>query len=667
MSGICGLIRLDEEPVTRAVMETMTKALAHHGPDGIAYWRARNAGLAHLMLWTTPESLHEQLPLVTHDGYFVLTCDARLDNREELLAQLDLPCGKESPADSAVILAAYRKWGAECPARLIGDYVFAIWDAPARKLFAARDPLGVKHFYYYYQAGKMFALASEVKGLLALPEVPRRLNETLVADFLLPTYEDKRQTLYRDIWRLPATHSLTLEDGHLSIRQYWEPDFTRELKLRSDGEYAEAFRELFATAVRDRLRSAFPVGSMLSGGLDSSAIVSMGSQILADAGRAPLHSFSAVFPSWAGVEPACDESRYARAVAEKSVCQAHYIAADAQGPLHEVEKILWHADNTVSAPNIYMDWALYRAAQAQGVRVLLSGTDGDTTVSYGYEDFAKLARRGRWWQLYREARALSVNMPRKSHTLTRLAWSRGLALAIPDAAWRAYRAVRRRPAPPDPTATLPDWVRNRPLSPAFASRIGVRQRYWQLEQEIFPPQATSREIHWRALSRGMFGYLLESLEKAGAAFQLDLRYPFFDRRLIEFCMALPPGQKIRGGWTRSIMRRGLSGVLPPEVRWRQDKSDISAHFKRGLIKYHQDILEEVVYQSPEVIQEYIDIDALRAGYQRYVAAPAENEPSAFATMMAVYLSLWLRAAGFHSSAPLPASSAAGVGAVSAVY
>ncbi|NES85389.1 MAG: asparagine synthetase B, partial [Moorea sp. SIO2B7] len=163
MSGIVGIYYLNQEPIDRENIGQMLDILAHRGPDGADIWCEGSVGLGHRMLWTTPESLLEKLPLVNHSKNLVITADARIDNREELIVALEL---NDRPAekitDSQLILAAYEKWGEQCPEKLLGDFAFAIWDKHKQILFCARDHVGVKPFYYYHQSGQGFIFASEI-------------------------------------------------------------------------------------------------------------------------------------------------------------------------------------------------------------------------------------------------------------------------------------------------------------------------------------------------------------------------------------------------------------------------------------------------------------------------------------------------------------------------
>src|SRR2546425_624531 len=304
----------------------MLARLEHRGPDGTGAWREGPVALGHGMLHTTPESLREQQPLVGTRGDLVLAADARIDNRGELCSLLPAP---SDATDAELILAAYERWGEHCPEHLLGDFAFAIWDGRTERLFCARDHFGVKPLYYHHRPGRLFAFASEIKGLLALADIPRRLNETRVAAYLVPLFEDKEVTFYEEILRLPPAHRLTVNRDGARTERYWALDPGHELRLGSDEAYAEAFRELFTDAVRCRLRSAFPVGAMLSGGLDSSSIVCVARRLVAADGGARLHTISANFDE----PPQIAERRFLNAVVAQNGVRPHYLRGDPTTPL----------------------------------------------------------------------------------------------------------------------------------------------------------------------------------------------------------------------------------------------------------------------------------------------------------------------------------------------
>jgi asparagine synthase (glutamine-hydrolysing) len=656
-------------------MERMVVVLAHRGPDGTGIWNKDFIGLGHRMLWTTPESLHEKLPLVSQTGDLVLTADARIDNRDELISRLGLtdhPSGEI--ADSQLILFAYEKWGEECAEKLLGDFAFAIWDARRQKLFCVRDPMGVKPFYYHY-SGRVFVFASEIKAIVCLEEVPRKLNEVKVADCLIPIFNDQISTYYEDIVRLPPAHSMTVGSGGIWTRSYWSLDPTRELRLGSDEEYEEAFRERFTEAIRCRLRSAFPVGSTLSGGLDSSSIACTADKLLSANGGRRLHTFSAIFPSVAEEDPRIDERPFIEAVLATGNFEPHYVRADCCKPLADVA---WYKDEVLATPNWYMVSPLFSAAQEYGVRVLLSGFGGDEVVSYGYEHLDELACTGRWADFGREARDVSqrfggkplyhlrrrgfpylAELARQQHwwalakqvsaVAEQFALSRErifleavLKPLVPQLVRRARQSLFGQVQTKSAISAL-----NGAIKPAFAQRINLADRVKGFETKKPTSAYHLREQYVLDLVSGDIQYLLGRFDQTTATFALEQRFPFFDRRFIEFCLALPFEQKLRQGWTRAIFRRAMEKILPAKVQWRIDKGNLSVNIRRRLLE-ERETLDAVILHDPSVIETYVDVPALQAAYRRYLSQPVRSlsEEDLFTIFLSVNLALWLRQSGF---------------------
>jgi asparagine synthase (glutamine-hydrolysing) len=613
MSGIAGIYYLDGRAVEPDELDRMLKSIAHRGPDGSGVWREDSVGLGHCMLWTTPESLHEKVSL-NHFPDQVIT-------------------------DSQLILSAYEKWREACPAHLIGDYAFAIWDGQERDLFCARDHIGAKPFYYY-QSEKIFIFASEIKALFTNELVPRRLNELRVADHLAFFIEDKTITYYQDIYRLPPAHSMLVNPSAVEMQAYWSLDPSREIKLKTDDEYAEAFRDVFSQAVHCRLRSAFPVGSTLSGGLDSSSIACMARDLLAENGGQSLHTFSAIFPDLPPDDlRRIDERSYMHAILATGGFEPHYVHADCLSPLKDLDRILWHQDEAVFAPNLYLHWALFELAQQQGVRIILDGMDGDTVVSHGLERFADLARTGRWTTLLAEAIALSyqpgvVSSPRK--IIRRF----GFRPLVPQPAIDIWRTVRGNKAPIWPAYSV--------IDPEFAYRIGLDQRIKVLADNDNHPLRSARQEHWHSLNSGLLPPLLEILDKVSAAFELETRFPYFDRRLMEFCLALPSDQKLSGGWTRLIQRRAMQDILPEKVQWRFTKAQLGPNFVRQLLNYEIETLDEVILCNPRVVRPYVDLSGLQSVYQRFRTQPVKQDSDAMVVYGVAILTRWLQQINFVS-------------------
>jgi asparagine synthase (glutamine-hydrolysing) len=556
-----------------------------------------------------------------------------LDNREELLHRFQWTGDSTATiTDSQLILAAYEKWGDRCPEYLLGDFAFAIWDEPQQSLFLARDHFGVKPLYYYCDE-RLFAFATEIKALLTLPDIPRKLNEEQVADYLLSAFEDQSLTFYQNILRLPAAHQLKIDAHGYRLQTYWALDPTRELHLKSDSDYADAFLEHFTSAVNCRLRSALPIGSLLSGGLDSSSITCIARNLLSHRGKAPLKTFSAIFQQ----VQQCDESNFIEAVIAQGDIEPNYVKADQISPLTNLQQMFWHEDEAFYAPNLFMHWGLYHSAKAQGVRILLDGFDGDTTVSHGIPYMADLAREGQWLRLMREIRGFSHNFERPlGPLLWRYAWGQGVLPHLPATAQRLTRRINRK------------WKSSSPptlkLQPEFAKRLNLQERIQKINASRSNDADTARRAHYRRLTWGVLPFTLEVADRAAAAHHIEPRFPFFDKRLVEFCLAIPPEQKIHHGWTRMVMRRAMDQILPPEVQWRAGKSDLSPNFHYGLRVLERDRLAQVLREDTGLIEPYVDVTVLRQTFQRFLADESMPDSNVLSIWKPVLLALWLKQA-----------------------
>ena len=630
MSGIMGIFYPDQKHVQSDYLEKMLDVLAHRGQDRAELWYQKQVGLAHRMTCTTPESLSEMLPHCDYTTGMTITADARIDNRQELLDWLELAEPADQVSDSLLILRAYQKWGADCPQKLLGVFAFAIWDEPQQKLFCARDFFGIKPFYYHHSS-KVFSFASEIKALFCVPEVPQQLNELMVGQYLISNLDDKEITFYQDILRLPPAHSLTVAANAITMQRYGSLDPNFELKLGSGKEYAEAYRELFKQAVASRLRSCAPVGSMLSGGLDSSSICSAARDLLQGSDR-KLHTFSGIFPNLPEEDRKYADERFFMDAVLGSGDNfiPHQVHGDRLSPLYQQDKIFAHTDEPYMGPNYYLNWAIYERAQQQGVRVLLDGIDGDTTVSHGFECFPEFARQGKWLKIAKEARryARRMRLYNADISAASVVWQYAILPHLPDFAgwWRKISGQN-------------PWYEASVISPKFASGLNLAERVYQLDRSDVP-RRTARQNHWHGMNVGIHAYTLELADKGNSAFGIEPRYPFFDRRLVEFCLSVPVKYKFCNGWTRYLARIGMAGVLPKEIQSRATKADVGRSFRRRLLDCESDALDNLVANS-DSIAPYIDLLKLKNSYQKYKSNLASQD-DIFCINTALNLSMWLR-------------------------
>ncbi len=661
MSGIVGIYNLNQQPVEADDLRRMVDVLAHRGPDGSDSWCSGAVGLGHRMLWTTPESLSEKLPLVK--AGLTITADARIDNRDELIATLGLAArSDETLADSEIILAAYQKWGEDCCDKLLGDFSFVVWDTQAQKLFCARDHFGVKPFYYHASA-LLFAFATEIKAILCLPEVPRTLNETRIADYLMGMFDDTASTSYTEIKRLPPAHKMTVCAEGVEIAPYWSLDPDYEHPPASNEDYAREFRKIFKEAVRCRLRSAYPMGTTLSGGLDSSSITCMATDLLAKDRRPPLHSFSAVFDDI----PECDERIYIEAVLKRGEIVSHYMQGNQQSPLERIDEMLWHQDEAFYAPNWSMNWPIYEEARRQGVRVILDGYDGDTTVSDGYGYLTELARAKRWILLTKEVRELckTFSVPfwpmmrsyLRQYVVEPASSSNHLLRGL-RTAWQRISSFNRRNKQTQSADAL-RWQTLLNRNFIEVEKLSERHKAWRKTQGN--AGLDERERHYRNIvSQGLPAFALEMMDRSMAAFNVEPRYPFWDKRLVEFCLALPADQKLKSGWNRVIMRRAMDNILPVEVQWRRGKTDFSTNLSLGLTAKLPQMKEAMTHV--DLLVDYVDEATVAKIYQRFLTEPTSRD----ARQLWIVLSLaaWMhhiKKQGNPNSSTIPSYEASVVG------
>ncbi len=610
MSGIFGLCYWDGREVPPELLLRMDRRLTHRGPDGSGQWHHHGVGLGHRLFRTTPESLHESLPQVS--GAVVLTADARIDNRSELMSDLELDGPGETIGDSTLILAAHQKWGPDAPCHLIGDFAYALWDWNTRQLFCARDPFGVRPFYYFHREGRAFFFGSELKAILALPEVSRDLNELVVADHLVWMELDTTLTPYVGLFRLPPAHAMTVTAGGMRLRRYWSLDAAREIRFPSDGDYEEAFRERFTEAVRCRLRSLTPVASTLSGGLDSSSVTVVARQLQRMQNDAPLPVFSLIFDT----SKECDERGYIQDVVAQGRTHLHPVLADQIPPLSAWERMSQYQDTLRFFPNFSISHTLYCAVAQAGCRVLLTGSDGDIVVSHAFRLLNELLCTAKIGSFFRELRCEARQADRPVHTAARLLWNCIKSL-LPTPVRIAGAMVRGSYRTP--------W-KNRIICPDFAKRIGLTDRLNHLWSPNRRPIRTVREEHLRDLSFGGIAAMHEEEDSQCVTAGIETRHPFFDRRLVEFCLALPALQKRREGYDRSIMRRSLRGLLPQTIVDRRSKAEFSRYMRNGLLYRDREQVEQMLRQ-PDRIAPYIHLPALRATWDRFQSSPTHDLPT----------------------------------------
>ena len=569
MSGIVGVFNLDGRPADAALLERMSATLRHRGPDGEALRLAGPAGFAHQHLWVTPEEMGEVQPLVGTSGA-LLAMDGRIDNRDELLGALRLSA---TASDAACVLAAYETWGDRFAERLNGDFALAVFDPRQTRLLLVRDAIGLRPLYYH-RSERFFAFASEIKALLAHPQIPAHPDDEGIADYLFLAsrpIESQDVTCFSGISAVVPAHHIAVTPDRLTVRRYWDFDRGRALRLGSFQEYADAFREQFTAAVRRRARTASAVAVSVSGGLDSSSIWCQ-AETLRRAGRAEtpgvigMHYFSAE-------DAAADEQRYLREI------ERQYGVSFERFPMEPLLGVIRGAEEEVranEAPLVDYLWGatreVYARARASGARTLLLGHWGDEmlfSAAYLVDLFGRVAFRQLLRHLGTYERFFGAG---ETRVLRRRFVGDVARHYVPRAVAPLLKALRRRLAPRErPRPWFSDAFRRRALR--FANRpVDLGDGFHS---------AHARSLYLEARSK-YHVHCMEWNNKCAALFGLDVAFPFLDRDLIAFLMAVPGEIQNRDGVPRALLREAMAGVLPEPVRARTWKADFSTTMNRGV-------------------------------------------------------------------------------------
>ena len=527
MSGLCGIVPFDGAPVDRERLRAMTAALASRGPERQESRLVDGAGLGHAWLRTDPDAAPERQPLTLGDGAWIVA-DARIDDRERLRRDLAARGRTVAAAcpDAALVLHAWHAWGEECAAHLLGDFAFAIWDGRQRALFCARDRFGVKPFFYAADA-RRFAFSNTLDVVCATPGVSARLDESVVADFLLcGEGRDPSATALADVRRLRPGSCLVARAGSVRSWAYWNlPEDPAVRPMRKD-ECVEAFGALLRDAVADRVRTR-RVAVHMSGGLDSTTLAGLAKAALAARGPYELHAHhiadERLIPD--------GERHYAALAAERLSIPLHVMAADDHA-LHSGDAFAARFAEPYHAPDTAGAFHDSLRACARSARVLLTGYDGDALLEESPRPyFARLWRERR---LLRLAAALA----RHARARRRL-WP---------------RVLRERPAA---LPELPTWI-----LPEFERRMGLRERWRDYHAAGFG----AGSIRPRALRdfEGLraSGTFFEQYDAGVTGLPLEVRHPLLDLRLVEFCLGVAP---VPWCVDKKLLRSAARGILPPEL------------------------------------------------------------------------------------------------------
>jgi asparagine synthase (glutamine-hydrolysing) len=610
VSGIAGLLRFEGRAVTRHDLERVANALRQYGPDRSEIFASGGVGLVHVLMRITPEDSSDHQPWRGASGSLI-TADVRLDNRDDVLAWIGMTRTQGVGwADSRVLLAAWEKFGDDIWPMVRGPFAAAIWDPRSRALTLARDHLGL-NVVMWHRSERFFAFATMPNGLFAFADVPRELNEEKLADFLVLNHTDHETTIYRNVFRVPPAHVMMVKaDGSTKQRRYWSPAQIKPVRLPSDQAYADGLRDCLDLAVRRQMRSAHPIGCLLSGGLDSSSVSALTARALAEKGErlaaftgVPRRGFDGPVPSghYADETPFVDA--IARAVRNIDVT---YVRNDECNNFAELERFFIALEGPVRNPtNLGWILAILRLARSQGRRVLLGGLSGNYTISWnGWSQAVAHLKRGRLltahrqWHLYYRRTSYSRWVALRKLFVEPLVperlgnWADRLRRPRRNAAWQDHAAIRA-----DFAAAATVDVRAKKTGHDFLYRMRPDERVRGLVQVDYVGD-------WHAAEKAATG--------------VEVRDPTADVDVISYCFGVPPEQYLAEGIDRSLIRRAMWGLLPDIVLTNRLSGLQAADWYEKLENQRSDIVKRIAELSESaLVRRVIDVARLERAVENW--------------------------------------------------
>lgn len=602
MSAIAGMLRFDGSPVQRRDLERAANALRMYGPDRSGVYLSENIGLAHNLMRMTPEDFLEHQPTRGPSGA-IICADLRMDNRDEIARRLGLAARDfEDWPDSRLLLAAWEALGDAIWPLLRGVFAVAIWDPRTRALRLARDPLGLAPLFFY-RCDRYLGFASMPKGLFAMPDAPRRLDERKIADFLVLDHTDHSTTIYDQIFRTsPGRVRIIAADGATHEIEYWSLESLPPVRRGSYADYSEGLRERLDIAVRRQLRSAHPVGCLLSGGLDSSSVTALAAAALGEQGRRLAAYTQTPPPGFSEPAPAGfynDETPFVQEIARKlGNVDLNFIRNDEHDDFEPVDKFLLALEGPIRNPtNLGWMCGILQLARSQGRRVLLGGLLGNYTISWaGWSQAIDHVRRGRLltaarqWMLYYRLSDLSL-------------WSSFARLfvqpAIPRRLSMRAHLLTKRDAP---------WSSYSSIRPDFAEAHRVAERAHAGRHDFFH-FLRPEERRWGLLG---YDYLGEWAAAEKGAFGVETRDPTADLDVVAYCYGVPPQQYLAENMDRALVRRAMWGRLPPVVLSNRLRGMQAADWFEKLKRRRSTMSAQLTSaaQTSGLVRKAIDVDRL---------------------------------------------------------
>lgn len=563
MCGICGIFFKDRSrQANRKSLAAMNRAISHRGPDDEGYFVEQNVGLAMRRLSIIDVSTgHQPLTCESQDKWIVF--NGEIYNHRDLRKDLEARGHRyRTQSDTETVIHAYEEYGADCVNRLRGMFAFVVWDQTRRLLFAARDRLGIKPFYYFWD-GSSFLFGSEIKAILAHPNISAELNRRTLAEYLAFGYITGESTMFRGIRKLMPGHVLQVsETDQLEIRRYWDLPTHSELEQGTRKYYVDTYRQMLESAVRSHLMSDVPLGTFLSGGLDSSAVAAMATKI----GGERIKTFAVGYGADDQREAGFSELTPAREVANHIRSDHHEVYLGRDQFFKSLPLLIWHEDEPIAWPSSVSLFSVAQLARNH-VKVVLTGEGSDETLA-GYTRYAWTLANARMGAVYRSATTtgfrsflrygvreapLGASLRRKlEHTF----------LARDGNSWPSFYYDNFFSA--IPASQQAELLTPMALEECGDAYAGSMSAWGQSQGDL---------LH-RMLHADINTYLIELLMKQdqmSMAASIESRVPFLDHELVEFTAKIPARYLVRGLAGKIVLKEAVRDLLPPSIVHRKKR------------------------------------------------------------------------------------------------
>lgn len=594
MSAICGVLERRPHGNTHIFLSKMMSKLAHRGIDGNSQWHQKSMGFGIQHFFITPESQGDSLPYYNPAEKVAIVGDIRFDNRKSLLKKLDIK--DKQISDSQLCLLAYRTWGRGLAEHLKGEFILCIFEVTTEELIFITDPCGLRTVYYYLSPDYL-VFSSEIKALLALPIVPKQPNLAKIAsmDFVLENHHTA-ETYFENIFAIPAATIWVITPSKTQPQQrYWQPNAERHLHLSHETEYVEYFQSIFEDAIYQRTRSAYPLASTLSGGLDSSAVTAMASRILEREQRR-LRTYS-VKKGSAFLDNTLDETEFVAHFDNFENLDRTFVDDSSRGPFDNLSELVKASESPELTSRHYHLSAFASEMKMHNERVLLTGRYGEagpSSAGSGY--YAELLLKKQIGTLIDEIKHLS-----QSHHINLFQFIKNqLIQPLLPAQFSKPRSDLLR-------KQITSY-----LNPAFQIK--------QLGTNL--PELQQKSLRFGRIKPNHRENQLKKLEwfiqeqKSRFSFvgyeHVQLSYPFLDQALVEFCLAIPGEMKLHQGLPRYMIRKGMEKIMPDAICHRKTKRPFSPDYH---FRYNRQRAQALNYicelENHPLVQEILNLTALK--------------------------------------------------------